>query len=59
MSKEKKPFKPYPIKCRECGDIIQSKYPGQFVTCSCGEVSIDQTEYYIRILGSEEKFDRV
>lgn len=56
MNKPKE-FRPTPIKCRQCGDIIQSKYPGQFVWCSCGETGVDQTEYYKRIIGNIEKID--
>lgn len=53
----KKEFRPTPIKCRQCGDIIQSEYPGQYVKCSCGEIAVDQTEYYKRVIGNSEKID--
>ena len=29
------------IKCNHCGDIIESKHVHNFVTCSCGTVSVD------------------
>jgi hypothetical protein len=40
-------------------DIIFSKYPGHFVTCKCGCLSVDQTEDYIRILGNQEDYTEV
>jgi hypothetical protein len=45
--------------CLKCGDIIFSKYPGHFVTCTCGSLSVDQTEDYIRILGNQEDYTEV
>lgn len=29
------------IKCNHCGDVIESKYTHDFVTCSCKTVSVD------------------
>jgi hypothetical protein len=29
------------IQCNHCGDIIESKSVHNFVTCSCGRVSVD------------------
>lgn len=29
------------IKCNHCGDIVESKSVHDFVTCSCGRVSVD------------------
>ena len=28
-------------KCLKCGDVIESKYCCDFVTCSCGSLSVD------------------
>ena len=39
------------VKCRGCNDIIQSKHRRDFVTCSCGAVSIDGGCSCPRILG--------
>ena len=36
------------IKCNHCGDIIESKYRHDFVTCSCGCVSVDGGKDYLR-----------
>lgn len=29
------------VKCRICGDVIESKHVHDFVSCSCGNVSVD------------------
>ena len=36
------------IKCNHCGDVIESKYTHDFVTCSCGTVSVDGGSEYAR-----------
>ena len=36
------------IKCKLCGDIIESKHTHDFVTCSCGACSADGGKEYIR-----------
>ncbi len=28
-------------KCKKCNTIIESFHPGDYVTCSCGEISVD------------------
>lgn len=28
-------------ECKKCGDIIQSQYCWHFVTCKCGDTSVD------------------
>lgn len=28
-------------KCKICGAIIESKHPGDFVSCPCGEAAVD------------------
>ncbi len=52
----KQKFDPNHIECALCHDIIWSKYPGQFVTCKCGAISVDQTEYYSRWIGDKQNF---
>ena len=29
------------IRCKSCGDIIESKYTHDYVTCKCGRCSVD------------------
>lgn len=36
------------FQCKKCGDKIYSRYSGEFRTCTCGAIFIDETEYYCR-----------
>lgn len=36
------------IKCKHCGDIIESKHCHDFVTCSCECCSVDGGHDYLR-----------
>jgi hypothetical protein len=59
-SKEKgKLENPTKIRCNHCKDIIFSVYSGQFVSCTCDKIAIDQTEHYTRILANKEDFSEV
>jgi len=40
------------IKCNECNDEIESKDRHDFVTCSCGNCSVDGGTEYLRRVGS-------
>lgn len=35
-------------QCKLCGDIIESKYRWNFVSCSCGEIFVDGGKDYLR-----------
>lgn len=35
-------------KCLKCGDVIESMYRHDFVTCSCGNLSVDGGTCYLR-----------
>ncbi len=37
------------IQCKNCGWIIRSKNRHHFVTCKCGEVSVDGGSWYHKI----------
>lgn len=37
------------IKCKKCGDIIQSMHRHDFVSCKCGQIFIDGGGEYTRI----------
>lgn len=39
------------IRCRICGDVIEGDKKGTFINCKCGRIAIDETEYYVRIIG--------
>lgn len=44
-------------KCLICGDVIESKSVHDYVTCSCGRLSVDGGHEYIRrSFYSEEEF---
>lgn len=36
------------IKCNLCGDIIESTYRHDFVSCKCGSCSVDGGKDYLR-----------
>ena len=36
------------IKCKHCGDVIESTFCHNFVTCSCGCCSVDGGHDYLR-----------
>lgn len=51
-------FTPKIVECNKCGDKIHSRYSGEFVTCRCGAISVDQTDYYIRYIGEPQDFKK-
>lgn len=42
------------IRCKKCGDIIESKHRHDFVTCKCGAVSVDGDHDYLKRPGDYE-----
>lgn len=47
------------IRCKKCGDIIESTNVHDFKWCSCGAVAVDGgLEYLIRV-GNEEEFEEL
>lgn len=36
------------IKCKKCGDVIESKYTHDFKYCKCGAVCVDGGHEYLR-----------
>ena len=41
------------IRCKLCGDIIESVHRHDFVWCSCGAVFVDGGKEYVRCGGKE------
>ena len=39
------------IKCKFCGDILESNSRHDFKFCSCGKVSIDGGQFYLKRSG--------
>jgi hypothetical protein len=56
MREEEPKFDPLHVECNLCHDVIFSKYQGQFTTCKCGAISVDQTAYYSRYIGDYKNF---
>ena len=40
------------IKCKKCGDIIESKSVHDFKFCKCGSVAVDGGHDYLRRVGT-------
>lgn len=38
-------------KCTKCGDVIESKHRHDYVTCSCGSLSVDGGTDYLKRSG--------
>ena len=47
------------IKCKKCGDIIQSKHRHDMVWCSCHSVAVDGGTDYFRWCGDKENWEFV
>ena len=47
------------IKCKKCGDIIESYNIHDFKWCSCKSVAVDGGREYLRRLGSPEDYEEL
>jgi hypothetical protein len=47
------------IRCKKCGDVIQSKHRHDMVWCKCGAIAIDGGDDYCKITGKLDDFDFV
>ena len=47
------------IKCKKCGDTIESTYRHDFKFCKCGAVAVDGGKDYLRRLGYEEDYEEL
>jgi hypothetical protein len=46
------------VRCNGCGDVIESTHRHDFVTCTCGSISIDGgTSYFKRVFSNDETFE--
>ncbi len=45
------------IRCRKCGDILQSKYRHDFKMCRCGSCYIDGGDDYCRVGGDKKDIE--
>lgn len=44
-------------RCRKCGDVIESKYRRDWVSCSCNAIFVDGGLAYLRRGGWPEDFE--
>ena len=44
------------IKCKKCGDIVESKDGWNFKKCNCGAVAVDGGHDYLRRVGDEDDY---
>lgn len=47
------------IKCKKCGDIIESKSINDYKKCSCGAVAVDGGKDYLKRIGNEENYEEL
>lgn len=47
------------IKCKKCGNIIESKSTNDYKRCSCGTVAIDGGKDYLKRICNEEDYDEM
>lgn len=45
--------------CLYCNDIIESKHQHHFISCKCGEMSIDGGTAYIRLIGDLDMMENL
>lgn len=53
-SKFKHIIKENKAMCKNCGDVVESKHRHDFVTCSCGWLSVDGGHDYTRRVFKED-----
>lgn len=44
-------------RCKNCGDVIESRYRNEFVECSCGDICVDGGLDYIKRGGIIENIE--
>lgn len=47
------------IRCKKCGNVIESTYAHDFKFCSCGAVAVDGGKDYLRRCGNQEDFQEL
>lgn len=45
------------IRCKRCGDVIESKSVHDFRFCSCGACAVDGGRDYLRRVGERENWE--
>ena len=47
------------IKCKKCGDMIESFYVHDFKFCKCGAVAVDGGQDYLKRSGNREDWEEL
>lgn len=47
------------IKCKNCGDVLESNDVNDFKICSCGKVGIDDGHEYLKRIGKESDYEEL
>ena len=47
------------IRCKKCGDIIESESIHDFKCCKCGAVAVDGGKDYLRRLGNLDNIEEL
>ena len=47
------------IKCKKCGEIIESTHTHDFKYCKCGAVAVDGGKDYLKRLGNFDDFEEL
>ena len=47
------------IRCKKCGDIIESEYTHDFKRCACGACCVDGGRSYLRRCGNIEDIEEM
>lgn len=53
MEKKKQIIKVNKVKCKKCGNIIESKTTNDLKRCSCGAVAVDGGKEYLKRIGND------
>lgn len=59
MEKKKEVIISNKIKCKKCGDIIESKNTNDYKRCSCGAVAIDGGKDDLKRIGNEKDYEEL
>lgn len=46
-------------RCLKCNEVIESKHRHDFVTCSCGNISVDGGKEYLRRVGTLKDYEEM
>ena len=47
------------IKCKKCGEIIESMRRHDFKFCKCGAVAVDGGKDYLRRVGNKDDYEEL